>query len=45
MAAARKAKRAPPGRCKVRYYDLRGKELAETFSARRRCGRSTACCR
>lgn len=30
-ATARKAKRKPPGRWKVRYYDDRGKERAETF--------------
>lgn len=30
-AVARKAKRKPPGRWKVRYYDTRGKERAETF--------------
>ncbi|WP_051051137.1 tyrosine-type recombinase/integrase [Nocardiopsis salina] len=29
--AARKAKRTPPGRWKVRYYDPAGRERAETF--------------
>jgi integrase len=30
-AAARKAKRTPPGRWRVRYYDLSDRERAETF--------------